>query len=400
MKDKMKDSLIFHCNRFMQNSQEYISLILPFHVIEKYSEVLVYGKHPQGYQREPEPNHYHKIRDYILNDKEFILPTSLVLAVDESDINKMIIGLKSEQKIDINNAPGKKKIFRIVDGQHRILGMREAIKDKPNLINFYFSVIILVTKPNKRSIEMEVFYYINSKGKRLKVDLIELARFNYRILEKNLKGKEINEHIAIQTSYYLNEITKDSIWKNAIKIGIHDEEVIGLIGVNAFRESIGGIVDAYLKIDENNKYINLKGEQLIEYSQKSASKIAEYLHKAWDKSVKDKWNYCFKKGDTVMDLFLEPKEIFYNAKFYLQRTMGAKAINGILSNIVNGRANDNIVGLSNASLKEFDRIIKSSKVSSDDWEVGGTFSGYSSESGFKKVSKFITNELPIPRTFK
>jgi DGQHR domain-containing protein len=400
MKFDMKNGSKIYCTRFKQNNQEYLSMIMPYDIIAKNSEVLVYGKHPQGYQREPESNHYNKIRDYILNNKDFILPTSLVLAVDKNQIENLINYSSSNFALDIKEFSANRKIFRIVDGQHRILGMKEAIKLKPALKSFCFNVIILVTKPNRRSIEMEVFYNINSKGKRLKVDLIELARFNYRILEKTLNEKEINEHISIQTAYYLNEKVNNSIWQNAIKIGIHDEEVIGLIGVNAFRESIAGIVDAYLKINDNNKYKTIEGEKLIEYSEKSANKVADFLHKAWNESVKDKWKYCFKKGETLMDHFLEPKEIFYHSKYYLQRTMGAKAINGILSNIVNGKERSEINGLTSASLKEFNRIIQASKVTSDDWEIGGTFSGYSSESGFKKVAQFIANKFPIPRTFR
>jgi len=385
---------------FKQNNQLYLSVVLPHEIIDNNSEVLVYGVNPAGYQREPEPTHYNKIKEYILNTKDFILPTSIVLAVDEEDVSSILSKNSSETLIKLKSTSTGRKIFRIVDGQHRIIAMREAIKQKKELKTFLFNVIILITKSNKRSIEMEVFYDINSKSKRLKVDLIELARFNYRILEKSFKEKEINEHIAIQSAYYLNEVIKDCVWNNAIKFGIHDEQVIGIIGVNAFRESISILVDTYLKVNENNKYKELKKEKLIEYTKEAAKTIAEFINKAWDISVKTKWEYCFKEGQTELDLFFEPKKIYYNQKFYIQRTMGAKAINSILASTVNIKSNNGVIGLGQEALNEFDRLIKKSDVTSDDWIVGGPFSGYSSESGFKKVSQFVMNTFPVQRNFK
>lgn len=381
---------------FKQNSHRYISAVLPHDFIDNHSEVLVYGLFPGGYQREPVPAHYNKIRDYILNTKDFLLPTSIVLAVDENDIAPLLKKNGSEVVFDINVLSKTKKPFRIVDGQHRIIAMREAIKQKPDLKNFLFNAIILVTKPYQRSIEMEIFYDINSKGKRLKVDLIELARFNYRILEKSFKPKEVNEHIAIQSAYNLNEKVPNCVWSNAIKFGIHDEHVVGIIGVNAFRESLTGIVDGYLNVNDQGKYKNLDGEALIKYSAKAADSIAEFVHEAWDNSVRKKWAYCFREASTELDLYYEPKTVFYNPQSYIQRTMGAKSINSILASVVQSKIG-NSSGLSSAALKEFDRLIKRSEVTSDDWNVGGTFSGYSSESGFKKVSQMIMNTLPIPK---
>lgn len=384
---------------FKQNNQRYLSLLLSFQTIDLNSNVLIYGNDPLGYQREPEPNHYNKIKKYILENKDFILPTSIVLAIDEDNLEKIIdekLGVLNFDKfIDNSNI----KIFRIVDGQHRIIAMREASKIKQNLKDFLFNVIILVVEPEYRSVEMEIFYDINSKGKRLKVDLIELARFNYRIVEKRLNEKELNEHVSIQTAYYLNEKIQKSVWQNAIKFGIHDDQTIGVIGVNAFRESISGIVDAFLKINEENRYLQFEGEDLINYSKDCAIKIANFLSNVWDNIVFSKWEFCFQESVVPDDLFLESKKIYYNNKFYIQRTMGAKAINNLLSSIVNGKNDAEIKGLNQDSLRLFTSYIDQSYINSDDWLVGGTFSGYSSESGFKKVMQFIMNLNKPTRSF-
>jgi DGQHR domain-containing protein len=379
---------------FKQNSQQYLSSILSFDFIDKHSEVLIYGKHPQGYQREPSAAHYNKIKNYILKEKDFILPTSIILAVDESDLDSLAIEDKYVLEIQPRTLKGDKKIFRIVDGQHRVLAMREACKQKSELRNFCFHAVILVTKPNRRSVEMEVFYNINSKGKRLRVDLIELARFNYRILEKSLNTKELNEHISIQVAYHLNERIPGSVWNNAIKFGIHEEEVIGIIGVNAFRESIAGIVDVFIK-SHQTEISRHTGAGLIDFSRKCSHQIAEFIHAAWDNIVRKKWPHCFKEGESELDSFFESKQVFYHKEFYIQRTLGAKSINGILS-LVASEFSD----LSRNALKAFEHKIKESRISGDDWTLGGTFAGYSSESGFKKVGQMILNSLKVSRTFK
>jgi len=382
---------------YRQNGQRFLNVVLPHKVIDAKSEVLVYGKNAGGYQRDPEPNHYNKIKNYILSKNDFILPTSIVLAVDEDDINRILFTNEENTFIDLSNINEGEKIFRIVDGQHRIIAMREAVKVKPELKNFQFDVVILVTNRNMRSIEMEIFYDINSKGKRLKVDLIELARFNYRILEKSFKEREINEHVSIQTAYFLNEEIENSLWNNAIKFGIHDDHVVGIIGVNAFRESISMIVDVFLKEDEKSKFRTLKGEDLVLYTQEAAKKIANFINIAWEKSVKSKWGYCFKEGIIELDLFLDPKKVYYDQKYYLQKTMGSKSINSVLGAAVGMKINNKTLGLTENALKEFDKMIMKSQVTSDDWKIGGEFGGYSSESGFKKVSKYIKNEIKLIR---
>ncbi len=384
---------------YKQNGQRYFNVVLPYDIIDTNSDVLVYGRNAGGYQRDAIPAHFNKIKDYILKTKDFILPTSIVLAVDEDDVSKILTKKGLNSFIRLNKKSKTKKIFRIVDGQHRIRAMREASKSNPKLSDFLFDVVILVTKSNKRSVEMEVFYDINLKGKRLKVDLIELARFNYRILEKSFKEREINEHISIQVAYYLNEKIENCVWNNAIKFGIHDDHVIGIIGVNAFRESISTIVDIFLKEDEKSKFKDLNGKELVLYTQKSARKIANFIHLAWDKSIKSKWKYCFKEGLIELDLYFEPKKVYYNQKYYMQRTMGAKAINSILGQAAGTKLKNRVIGLNNRALKIFDSWIKKSKITSDDWETGGTFGGYSSESGFKKVSQIILNTIPITRSF-
>lgn len=376
----------FSIIKYKQNDHELISTVLPFEIINESSKVLVYGQDQGGYQREPDLNHYSKITKYINEDKTFIFPTSIILGVDKNSIDK--ITSKDETKISINKKDFD--LFRIIDGQHRIKGIEKALIDYPELKDLMLNVTILITPQNKRSMEMEIFNTINSKSKRIKVDLIRLASFEYRILENNIKYSDLNEHISVQVAHYLNEDnSKRNKWLNAIKFGIHEEQKIGIIGVNAFIESIKKIVNRYL---ESKDYKNLKGKELIDFSKESALSIKEFILDAWA-IVYEKWPDSF-SSSYDMEFDTEIKQFYYRNNYYIQKTLGTKAINYLLGNIVNESANSSLDG---KSLDKFSEFINTSHLLNKDWKLGETFSGYSSESAFNKVSKMITGELEIPR---
>jgi len=77
---------------------------------------------------------------------------------------------------------------------------------------------------------MGILGIINSKSKQIKVYLIELARYDYRILEQNIGILDINEHILIEVAHLLNK-DKDvhNKWLNAVRFGIYDKGNIGII---------------------------------------------------------------------------------------------------------------------------------------------------------------------------
>lgn len=376
----------FSIIKYKQNDHELISTVLPFEIIKESSKVLVYGQDEGGYQREPDSNHFSKIAKYINEDNSFIFPTSIILGVDKNSIDKITYKDETKISIDKNNVD----IFRIIDGQHRIKGIEKALIDNPQLNNLMLNVTILITPENKRSMEMEIFNTINSKSKRIKVDLIRLASFEYRILENDIKYSDLNEHIAVQVAHYLNEDnSKNNKWFNAIKFGIHEEQKIGIIGVNAFIESIKKIINKYL---ENKEYKNLKGKALIDFSKESALNIKEFILDAWT-IIYEKWPDSF-TSSYDMEFDSEIKQFYYRSNYYIQKTLGTKAINYLLGNIVNESVNSN---LDQKSLNTFSEFINSSHLLNKDWKLGETFSGYSSESAFNKISKMITGELEIPR---
>lgn len=376
----------FPAIKYQQSNYNLVSTVLPFKIINEFSKTLIYGIDEGGYQRTQDVKHYLNIKKYI-ETNEFIFPNSIILAIDEKDLNIILNKDQSEDLVYLIFEKIDKKIFRVVDGQHRLLGFEHAAKNNEFLNELKLQVSIIVTPLNKRSIEMEIFGNINSKAKRLKTDLIELAKYDYQIIENKIEKPDLNQHIAINTAFYLNEkYDQNNVWQNAIKIDIHSEHKIGIIGVKAFSEAIFGIIGSY--INKSNNISGLDNVQLIKYSRDSAKEISQLLIEAWN-IVKDKWPNTFLDPHKVIDIDDQYKAIAYNPSFYIQKTLGCKSINYIISSLLKDEFDNKF---SFDVLTQFKSIISNSKLNDNDWELGKTLSGISSESGFNKVSKIIKNE--------
>lgn len=356
--------------------------VMPFKCIDSCSEVLVYGEVEGGYQRKPEPKHYNKIRDYILtNLSEFILPTGVVLGLDNSLFSKLNKAHNGKNVLELDSS-NTEKVLRIVDGQHRIYGLREACKKEPSISSYQLPVIIVLTKENKRSKELEIFNDINSKAKRVKVDLIKLAEYEYRLKEDSINSANLTDHICIKTAYILKEDKPESVWHNAIKFDIHNDLILGIIGVKSFMESIEVIVKVYLRTHDVK--VKPKYSDLLEYVNKASADISSFLFTCWDEHIKNKWPDAFDSQKIQMDIDEELKTYYYKKDYYIQKTFGVKALNGLISDVY--RENN---AIPNKSLANIKLRLSQSKIKNEDWRIGGRFSGLSSESGVKKVKDMI-----------
>nr|WP_298332457.1 DGQHR domain-containing protein [uncultured Christiangramia sp.] len=380
---------------FKQNNQKYLSFVLPYSELNRISKVLVYERDENGYQRKPNQLHINRIKKFIVDDiTNFKLPTSIILGVDSSVVETVRNTENGLITIDFNKF--RNNPFRIVDGQHRILGMQKALEsigggDASKKLNEYpFNIVAVVTDENNRSVELDIFIDINSKGKKVSTDLAELARYNYRIKEKSIENNiaNISEHIAMKASKNLRE-DKSSIWSYAIKFDIHSDTNIGIIGVSAFRKSITGIIKNYLTKKNAYGLLELDDEILIKKCDEHATIIKDFLAKCWDESVRKKWSSCFKENLKQND-YEELVKVYFSRDFYIQKPLGAKSINKMIELAV---ADTNNL---EEAFREFDEKIISSNVTSKTWKVGDVFSGLNSESGFKKIREMISNERNIP----
>ncbi|RZJ47892.1 MAG: DGQHR domain-containing protein, partial [Chryseobacterium sp.] len=346
----------------------------------------VYGIDEDGYQRKPNKIHYNKIKNYALKEIDnFVLPTSIILGADQdyiTSISKTKAENITEFEIDIN-----KKNFRIVDGQHRIAGLREAAVKEAAVNNFMLNVIVVVSDPKHRSVELEIFSDINSRAKRINTDLAELARYDYQIKESDVHIEEINMHIGIKTAHFLKEQEGDNVWQNAIKFDIHSEVSIGIIGITLFTDSIKGIIDSFIKNSPFKGDIH-NGQEVIDYCQLSANEIGKFLNNVWNKIIKEKWSIAFKQ-DIIKNDEGDLVNILYSKDYYVQKGIGVKSLNAIISQEVSKN------GFGLETQENIKKIIFNSKVKIEHWKNGGSFAGFNSESGFSKIQKMILNAIPV-----
>lgn len=120
------------------------------------------------------------------SEENAFLPTSILLAT-ESEIEYD----SGRQEISFNTEPGAGQVcpFAVVDGQHRIVGMRKAVEKDSSLASFPMAVVI-ATGLDKLE-QMLHFYLVNTKQKA--VD---------KSIEQQIKAKlrrmgDIGEHVFL-----------------------------------------------------------------------------------------------------------------------------------------------------------------------------------------------------------
>lgn len=364
----------FHVQKYIQNKQEFLIGTMTARQIIDNSKVLIYNKDEGGYQREPNDLHINKISKYILDNNNFILPTAIILGIDkELLISEEIVTNFYQVTLREQNK------FRIVDGQHRIEGIKKSLLINNDNENFIFPIIIILTDPKRRSIELEVFTDINSKAKRINTDLAQLAKHDYELIENEIKSDEINNHIAIKTAFKLKE-NKSSVWSNAIKFDIQTDFNIGIIGVTMFSSSIQRIVEKYKK--ERGLNVN-NNKNIIKECDLLADEIAIFLNNVWTKIIKKKWESAFTEN-YLINSYGESVLTYYDSKYYLQKGIGTKSINNFIGEILDVNSIEN-------SFIKIENHITNSPIKSEDWIVGGNFAGYNSEAGFKKIKDLLSN---------
>jgi DGQHR domain-containing protein len=114
--------------------------------------------------------HYNKVGRYLVTNKNAILPTSILLSVRGEVVFKPLDNNTTMGHLCI---PEAALPLWIVDGQHRVAGLRHAIEDleDEDVLNFTLPAVIMAGLP--KFDEVQQFYIVNSTSKRIKTDLAE-----------------------------------------------------------------------------------------------------------------------------------------------------------------------------------------------------------------------------------
>lgn len=110
-----------------------------------------------GVQRKDSKKRIISISEYV-NDPDAIFPAPIIISVDSNEIK---ISKTNEISFDIN-----KKIFEVIDGQHRLLGLRES--KKAHEFEIPVAILVDITEEQKAYI----FSTINSNQEKVSTSLI------------------------------------------------------------------------------------------------------------------------------------------------------------------------------------------------------------------------------------
>ena len=133
-------------------------------VVDPYNSDLEVGDSAQGYQRPPERSRITRIGTYLIkNAGDGLYPTAVLLGAREPLRFDPVTGrLKLPDKSDL----------RIIDGQHRIEGLRYAIQEKKAEQLASLEVPVVIVEIAEKVIEMDQFRIINGSAKSVRTDLV------------------------------------------------------------------------------------------------------------------------------------------------------------------------------------------------------------------------------------
>lgn len=256
---------------------------------------------PKGYQRALVPIRVRKAMNYLLKE-EGVFPTSILVNVRgklEFRPKRTIEGFAEfgELVISPESLP-----FSVVDGQHRLEGLKEAREEDPKFDDYPVPVVI-VNLPNIYE-EMRQFYIINTRQKGVPTDLVQ--RHLYEMSEKMGKPKllmlEGEKAVLTAEAIPIVDVIRNdsrSPWYNKVQLPGEKKQPNHIIKQRPFADSITYILKS------SHKFRRMDPKQL-------ADNLTNY------------WNAL---KEIFPEAFEDPKE------FTIQRTPGTYSLHMIYPHI-------------------------------------------------------------------
>ena len=297
----------------------------------KSSILAKYSKPDNNYQRNENNNHLNSLKSFLKDIKTSAkyLPEVTLVARGYQKLEPIKLSgkLSDTQQGELENLEywkltvNKEQLFRI-DGNHRL----EATKDKD--YNIPFSIIIWENNPNSADDEAFLFYFLNSKAKKLETEenlkgLVDAETWNDKELEKaNILLPYIRhfkhhfeDHKLFNKTYYKdknnNENAKTQIL-NVLEVIQKETNDLDLpFDIEAFEEYIKNTQDI-LSQKERFKYLRKQFRnfpQFVFYTlYKKNGDVEEALRFI---NATNKWAEFYKHDSNS---FIYPNKMFHNAE--------------------------------------------------------------------------------------
>ena len=171
---KTKKTKTLNALKFNQNGSEMIvtsmtaNQLLHYTKVDSFNPDLAFDDESQGYQRSPSKARVRRLGNFldknVKEQKGFPMPTAILL----SDR-----GCNMETSNGSITFPIDAK-FPILDGQHRVEGMRHAIEFRKNEELSHYSYPVVIIKDLDKLKEMEQFRTVNGTAKSVNTALVNM----------------------------------------------------------------------------------------------------------------------------------------------------------------------------------------------------------------------------------
>lgn len=201
--------------QFSQNGSDMLvtsmtaNELIAYTKIDPYNPALDFDDEGQGYQRSPSQTRIKKLGNFldsnIKEDKSFPMPTAILLSDRGSNIEF------NDSKLSF---PADVK-FPIIDGQHRIEGIKHAVEFKKNETISDYSYPCVIMRDMDKISEMKQFKVVNGEAKSVNTALVSMLLTQVAEKEGIVEEKEKWRVIASKVIKKLND-DPNSIWHDMI----------------------------------------------------------------------------------------------------------------------------------------------------------------------------------------
>jgi len=212
-------------------------------------------KNDKGYQRALKPGQIGDIEESIKKRKILAFPNSILINCQAKLTNKIEPPEKCPKHVEIS-LPSSYCSFRVIDGQHRLLGFAKL----PERVQEEYNLLVIAFHDLNKKEEVLTFITINSKQKKIDPNLILLLKSDW---DWEVGSKEFTEKKAVEVIKRLNE--KGTL-KGKIYLGVATEKrgkkitLTTLVSSTTKNNLIGGRLHLYQKDtnDVETPYENIK----------------------------------------------------------------------------------------------------------------------------------------------
>lgn len=161
----------------------------------------------QGYQRPPERSRITRIGTFLIQGAgNGLYPNALLLG---SRVPLMFDDMTNRLQV---SSP-----LRVIDGQHRLEGLRYAIEEKGHLASAHMQVPVVIMEVIERTEELDQFRIINGTAKSVRTDLVNaiLTALAEQHGEETIANKDRWKVVVTRAVDDLDKVA-DSPWKDSL----------------------------------------------------------------------------------------------------------------------------------------------------------------------------------------